>query len=222
MEPFELEQIYKKLIIKWEIESNTSELNELSNEELNKFKILQQEVHLLEKSDIPEIFNEEEVEIYTELRNELAKLVDFLVNDILDLRIDKILEKCEELEVINEDLLLSNELEFYRNVISAFKGYKKTRNIYEVIADACKTEPSRSEEIAVCNLEEKEWEPDRINYILIEAIQDIPPLVGLDFKNYGPFKEGDVGYIPEINAQILAKERAVNILKNFNNNNNVH
>lgn len=45
------------------------------------------------------------------------------------------------------------------------------------------------------------------NYIIIRFLKDTPPLVGIDLKNYGPFKENDIANMPYKNAIILLNER---------------
>ena len=44
-------------------------------------------------------------------------------------------------------------------------------------------------------------------YRLIRILKLIPPLVGEDFKIYGPFKEEDLTYLPSKNAAILIEEK---------------
>ena len=214
-----VEQKFRKLVIYWEIESNNLELNQLLENNLKEFKDLQTNVHNLIKSDKMQNLNPNEQIIYAELCEQLIKMVDFLINDIFDLRIQKILDKCQKLEIINENLLLPNELEFYKNVSSAFKGYIKTRNLYEIIADACKQESSSVKQPAFCQTENFETDINKIKYVLVEAIENVPPLVGLDFINYGPLNIGDICYLPEINAKILQKEKFINIIQNYANNN---
>ncbi|MEJ2294380.1 MAG: hypothetical protein P8Y23_06375 [Candidatus Lokiarchaeota archaeon] len=45
------------------------------------------------------------------------------------------------------------------------------------------------------------------NYIIIRFLKDTPPLVGIDLKNYGPFKENDIANMPYENAIILLNEK---------------
>jgi DNA replication initiation complex subunit (GINS family) len=45
------------------------------------------------------------------------------------------------------------------------------------------------------------------NYIIIRFLKDTPPLVGIDLKNYGPFKENDIANMPYKNAIILLNEK---------------
>jgi DNA replication initiation complex subunit (GINS family) len=49
--------------------------------------------------------------------------------------------------------------------------------------------------------------PQEINYVLIRFIKKTPALVGVDFINYGPFKEQDIANLPEKNANILLIEK---------------
>ena len=45
--------------------------------------------------------------------------------------------------------------------------------------------------------------------IVVRFLQDIPEIVGVDMKSYGPFKKEDVASLPIPNAQALVKQGAV-------------
>lgn len=47
---------------------------------------------------------------------------------------------------------------------------------------------------------------------IVRFIQDIPEIVGVDLKIYGPFKKEDVASLPPPNAQALEKQHAVRVI----------
>jgi DNA replication factor GINS len=48
---------------------------------------------------------------------------------------------------------------------------------------------------------------------IVRFIQDIPEIVGVDLKIYGPFKKEDVASLPLPNAQALEKQHAVRVIE---------
>lgn len=45
-----------------------------------------------------------------------------------------------------------------------------------------------------------------ISKVLVRFLRPAPSFVGVDLKKYGPFKVGDVAYLPRKNVNILVKE----------------
>jgi DNA replication initiation complex subunit (GINS family) len=55
--------------------------------------------------------------------------------------------------------------------------------------------------------EPEEPESDQTTtYIKVKILEELPEIVGSDFKNYGPFKNGDIIDIPEKNADIFIEK----------------
>lgn len=48
--------------------------------------------------------------------------------------------------------------------------------------------------------------------VVVRFIQDIPEIVGVDLKIYGPYKKEDVGSLPAQNAQALVRQGAVKLI----------
>jgi hypothetical protein len=44
--------------------------------------------------------------------------------------------------------------------------------------------------------------------VVIEIVQDIPPFMGIDMRQYGPFRTGDVAALPAVNAFALISRKA--------------
>jgi len=49
--------------------------------------------------------------------------------------------------------------------------------------------------------------------VIVRFIQDIPEIVGVDLKTYGPFKKEDVASVPLLNGQALEKQGAVKVIE---------
>lgn len=43
-------------------------------------------------------------------------------------------------------------------------------------------------------------------FALLTMVKDVPRFVGVNLRNYGPFKPGDISTIPEPNAELLVKK----------------
>jgi len=55
--------------------------------------------------------------------------------------------------------------------------------------------------------EAKPVEPSKPSeLVLVRFLQDVPPIVGVDLKTYGPFKKEDVANLPRENAEALVKQ----------------
>ena len=44
---------------------------------------------------------------------------------------------------------------------------------------------------------------------IVAFIKDAPQFVGLNLKNYGPFKKGDIVVLPKENAKLLIEKKVV-------------
>ena len=55
--------------------------------------------------------------------------IHFMVKDLLDTRLDKILARCRSQKKIDENLLLPEEIEFYRGMYTSFRGYAASKTM---------------------------------------------------------------------------------------------
>jgi len=53
---------------------------------------------------------------------------------------------------------------------------------------------------------EEKFEEEEEKLVLVTILDDIEKFVGINMKNYGPFKKGDVTTLPEPNADLLIKK----------------
>jgi DNA replication factor GINS len=54
---------------------------------------------------------------------------------------------------------------------------------------------------------------DEASTIVVRFLQDIPEIVGVDLKIYGPFKKEDVASVPNANAGALISQGAVRVIE---------
>ena len=51
------------------------------------------------------------------------------------------------------------------------------------------------------------------NLVVVRLLEDMEQIVGIDLKNYGPFKKEDIATIPEKNAISLVEKNAAMLVK---------
>lgn len=191
----------------WESEYISTNICNLNDDDLNYFMNFQKQMHDWKNAGVDENLDPITQDVFLDIQKESVNSINFFIKDLLDLRQEKIINTCKELKVIDQHLLTSSEKEFYKTITSAFKGYSKIRNAYDVITDSC--EPKNEEEVTnetFCQAEEIKVSPHDIQYRTIRIIKTVPAIVGSDFLVYGPFKKGDVANLPKPNAIILEKE----------------
>ena len=216
MNKSDLKIIYEKLTVAWQYECNSKSICKLTDPELTSFMNCLKEVHKQTNELSPKSSTEIEKRIINKIRVNAGKNADFLLNDLLDLRQEKIIDSCRKLDIIDFDLLTSAEKEFYNKIMPSFKGYRKMRNMYSVLSDSCSSETQTDNAPNYCITNEFEIDHNKpakeVEYILMRTLDSIPALVGYDSVVYGPFKKEEMGVIPKINASILAKERLIEII----------
>ena len=85
---------------------------------------------------------------------------------------------------IDSDVMPENmtpeESEFFQKVVECLKGFQDER--------------------------EKGFEQQKEPLVLVTILEDVQRFVGINLRNYGPFRKGDVATIPEPNADLLIKK----------------
>ena len=286
----ELDQFYRFLKLCWKQEITFKDkIQEIENPDqlIPKTKellsyIAEQKAHL-------------NTEVFKELLQTYYDRILFMINDFLAIRATKILEKTKNGEFVDEDFLLELELPFYNNLVTGFKGYRKTirfalnhakekasdkisievpkdprhkkqtktaepdthvldedlideeeyedyladmlSNEGEVLVEEVptpqaemraqvhkeqentitQTEPPREKAITQEISSDQIARPTNYNreveMTAVRFLTNVKSLVGQDFRVYGPFKQGDVVYLPKTNAEILENDEAVKPIK---------
>jgi hypothetical protein len=211
MERKDYHQLYEKLCYLWKSETQTEVIGKLTPKDLDMLMSFQKEIHESE-GDIQANADDTIRTIISELKTNSCKMVDYLINDLLDVRQEKIIKHSRDLDPIDESFLTTSEREFYKNIMSAFKGYNKMRNVYGMNAEVCEHPTTENPSNLFCKTEEYQTAKTNLEYILIRSVCEIPSLVGQDSLNYGPFKKDEIAYIPKINGMILEKEKMIEFL----------
>ena len=115
----------------------------------------------------------------------------FMLNDLINMRLDKILRSIHTGKEINKEKLTREEKILYER----FKN-----ELLPLFSE--KTLPPEGKEI-----EEKE-----APFILIRFLKQLPAIVGSDMKIYGPFQVEDIATLPKENAKALILRNAAKLV----------
>lgn len=169
--------MYNEIYELWTKEKEDEYLRELPDDFYNK---IQEYVFNLEKV-LDEVGRDTLVWKLT--KRELENL-RFMLKDLFDLRMAKILNVLKSRSEINLDKLTVAEEEMHKSIIDSvnkcleqllvFKGEEITKNV--------KDEPK---------------------YLIVRLLRSIPAIVGADLRTYGPFESDDVAILPANNAIVL-------------------
>jgi DNA replication initiation complex subunit (GINS family) len=144
---------------------------------------------------------------------------EFLFNDLFQLRRVKIINAALTLKTLTIENLLESEKWFFQNLLGTFKGFEKIKAT-DMLSEVENLSLQKSEEMEVDKSERSSAKEsndtpseslglvENYNYMMVRVLKDIPALVGIDLKNYGPFLKEDLIFIPEKNAQILIIEKS--------------
>ncbi|MFW9822894.1 MAG: hypothetical protein ACFFE4_08170 [Candidatus Thorarchaeota archaeon] len=213
----DLEKDYKTLYQHWLNEFQQTELTVLNKDLLEIYKKILNTVN--------NHHEEPENTLRFQLYESFKKNLEYLFNDLLQIRELKIKNAALVLKDINLDDLFEAEKLLYQNLVSSVKGYQKVKAISifqeegvikpEVIFETEEISAKQVEkgekafvekESKLPSIAEKEVR-EQINFTLLRFLKKTPPLVGIDLLNYGPFEKEDIALIPTENASILIFEK---------------
>jgi DNA replication initiation complex subunit (GINS family) len=145
--------------------------------------------------------------LQADLLTQEALNLEFMLEDLLALRRDKILKSALIGRRPTSDMTLAEE-EFYNRIQRAFDGHSEF--LKESLAGAV---PSRKKSKAKKGKEENDQdessleENDEMEYIVVRFLRSIDEaFMGLDELTYGPFKKEDIARIPTANARLWLRD----------------
>ncbi|MGQ9460010.1 MAG: DNA replication complex subunit Gins51 [Candidatus Bathyarchaeaceae archaeon] len=129
----------------------------------------------------------DEKTIKAKLMNREFENAKKMVEELVQLRHDKILAKVAARKTVSREVLAEEE-KLYGEVFPLTEAYQT------LLKDILQGRSTRIE---------KEEKPKKM---LVRFVQEIPAIVGSDMKTYGPFKPEDIATLPIENARILIKQ----------------
>jgi DNA replication initiation complex subunit (GINS family) len=109
-----------------------------------------------------------------------------LLDELREIRLRKILENAKNGISVSEENLTDEEQTLAKSLNDSLTTFKENQ-----IQTKDRSSAQAHPELAV-----------------VRFLQDIPEIVGIDLKIYGPYKKEDVGSLPAQNAQVLVRQGA--------------
>lgn len=116
-----------------------------------------------------------------------------LASELFDIRLKKIVEVILKDSSIPSSNLTEEEEELYRSLAETLENSKKVK---KSLMEGGRVEPPANSE------------ETKTKRILIRFTKEVPAIVCVDMKTYGPFKPEDIGALPPENAQALIRQGA--------------
>ncbi len=150
-----------------------------------------------------------EERIQADILTQEALNIEFMLEDLLELRKQKILKSAISGHRPRGDMTLAEE-EFYNRFQRALDGHT------EFIKDSLAGLPSQVKKKSKKKKDTKkevteiQSDSDTVDYITVRFLREInEPFMGLDEKTYGPFKKEDIVMIPSANASLWLRDGTV-------------
>lgn len=192
---------YSDIKSTWESELENEALQNLGDLRLSKMIAYLSSVRLSLAS------TEAEKRVQAELLTQEALNLEFMIEDLLTLRRQKILKAVLSGHRPRGDMTLAEE-ELYNRAQRALDGH------LEFVKDSLAgTKPKKGKKKKPDDdLEEikEQSDSDDVEYVTVRFLRSISDaFLGLDEKTYGPFKKEDVAMIPSANARSWLRDGTV-------------
>ncbi|MHA1943021.1 MAG: DNA replication complex subunit Gins51 [Candidatus Thorarchaeota archaeon] len=194
---------YTDIQTAWKNELENEGLQDLGDLRLSKMVSYLSSVRLaLASTDAKE-------RIHAEILTQEALNIEFMLEDLLELRKQKILKSTLSGQRPRGDMTLSEE-EFYNRFQRSLDGHAEF--IKESLAGS--PTPIKKKKKKKKDSKKKVSEPpadsDAVDYVTVRFLRSIEePFMGLDEKTYGPFKKEDIVMIPAANASLWLRDGTV-------------
>lgn len=194
---------YTDIQTAWKNEQENEGLQDLGDLRLSKMVSYLSSVRLALAS------TDAEERIQAEILTQEALNIEFMLEDLLKLRKQKILKSTLSGHRPRGDMTLSEE-EFYNRFQRALDGHAEF--IKESLAGS--PSPIKKKKKKKKDTKKKVSEPpsdsDVVDYVTVRFLRTIEePFMGLDEKTYGPFKKEDIVMIPAANASLWLRDGTV-------------
>lgn len=149
-----------------------------------------------------------EERIQADIMTKEALNIEYMLEDLLKLRKQKIMKSAISGQRPRGDMTLSEE-EFYNRFQRALDGH--TEFIKESLTGSpSPTKKKKKKKDTKKEVSERLSDSDVIDYVTVRFARAIEePFMGLDEKTYGPFKKEDIVMIPSANASLWLRDGTV-------------
>ncbi|MBY8997019.1 MAG: hypothetical protein KGD60_04760 [Candidatus Thorarchaeota archaeon] len=182
----------------WENELENEGLQDLGDLRLSKMIAYLSSVRLsLATTDA-------EKRIQADMLTQEALNLEFMIEDLLNLRRQKILKSVISGHRPRGDMTLAEE-ELYNRAQRAFDGHSEF--VKDSLAGSKPKKKKTSEDV---KKSETPSDSETIEYVTVRFLRQISDaFLGLDEKTYGPFKKEDIAMIPAANARTWLRDGTI-------------
>jgi DNA replication initiation complex subunit (GINS family) len=186
---------YKKLLNAWKKERESSEVQDIP------------EGFILEMRKYISVLNQTPTDPDTLMGNIVQKERKYaaqMLSELVNNRIEKII--LSELNGLPLDAksLTPEEQKLYSNIRQLIAGYKEGVELPDV-EKFTPTPESPSVDVAPSSEVIKQSPGKEVEMLVVRFLQQVPAIMGIDMKAYGPFSKEDVASIPRQNALNLIR-----------------
>ncbi|MHA1964411.1 MAG: DNA replication complex subunit Gins51 [Candidatus Thorarchaeota archaeon] len=182
----------------WENELENEGLQDLGDLRLSKMIAYLSSVRLSLAS------TDAEKRIQAEILTQEALNLEFMIEDLLTLRRQKILKAVFSRHRPRGDMTLAEE-ELYNRAQRALDGH--TEFVKDSLAG---TKPKKKKKTSDVKKSKTPLDSETVEYVTVRFLRPISAaFLGLDEKTYGPFKKEDVAMIPAANARTWLRDGTV-------------
>ncbi|TFG32318.1 hypothetical protein EU527_10360 [Candidatus Thorarchaeota archaeon] len=196
------EMSYDDIRQAWEDEVENETLQDLADLRLSNMISYLSKIRLALAST-----NAEDV-LQSEILTQEGLNVEFMIQDLLELRKEKIMKAILLGRRPPGDMTLAEE-EFYNRVQRAFDGHiefvKESLSGFATLGKKSKSKKEKLPQIIKEDTEEDEAKG--IDYVIVRFLRPISEaFLGLDEITYGPFSKEDIATIPAKNAKVWLRD----------------
>ncbi len=190
---------YNDIKSTWETEIENESLQNLGDLQLSKM------IDYLSSVRLSLASTDAEKRIQADILTQEALNLEFMIEDLLNLRKQKILKAALSGHRPRGDMILAEE-ELYNRVQRAFDGH--TEFVKDSLAGS---KPKKKKKTSEHGKKFKTPSAsETVEYVTVRFLRSISDaFLGLDEKTYGPFKKEDIAMIPTANAKTWLRDGTV-------------
>jgi DNA replication initiation complex subunit (GINS family) len=182
----------------WENEVQNESLQDLGDLRLSKM------IDYLSSVRLSLASTDADKRIQADILTQEALNLEFMIEDLLNLRRQKILKAAMSGHRPTGDMTLSEE-ELYNRAQRALDGH--TEFVKDSLAGS---KPKKRKSSENAKKPKKPSSAESVDYVTVRFLQPISDaFLGLDEKTYGPFQKEDVAVIPAANAKAWLRDGTV-------------
>ena len=196
------EMNYDMIKQSWEDEIENETLQDLTDLRLSKM------ISYLSKIRLALASTDAEDTLQADLLTQEGLNIEFMIQDLLELRKDKIMKAILLDRKPPGDMTLAEE-EFYNRVQRAFDGHTDfiKESLSGIATPRKKTKDKKDKKIDTKVDDEQYTGTTEIDYVIVRFLKPITEaFLGLDEITYGPFEKEEVATIPAANAKVWLRD----------------